>query len=121
MPDSMPSAGIGHKINKIDSDFFWVDFMFCDIYEDSSSECPFFTDIHGIEGMSIEFSFSVSHLKEYKSPFLLHDDINLSSLYLEIPLNQTVSFWFEIFECNIFSSISETTTRYRHTTSCLSL
>lgn len=107
VPHPMSSYCIGHDTNKIDSDFFKIDFIFVTIEHDRTFHCSTFCPCECIEWVTICLIFSIFHLDEYGEFSLSHNNIELSSLDLIITIYDLVSFWFEIFHCDLFSIVSD--------------
>jgi hypothetical protein len=111
----MSSTFVWHETDKIDSDIFWVDFVFGDIQEDSSPQGEFFHATHGIKRMSVVLIFSVSYLDKNGYITIAHDKVNFSSFYLHIALDASPSLLLKIAQNNILPMISDTSSRGRHT------
>lgn len=107
MPHSMSSLGIWHDADEIDPDHIWVDFHFVYIHIRCTTKRSTLHDTERIEWMSMTLITSISYFDK-DNPFSIScDDIDLSSLYLIIPLENMESFSFEILDREFLSLISD--------------
>ncbi len=94
VPYSMSTIVIRHDTNKIDPDFFQIDFIFRHIEHNSSFHGSFLCYTECIEWMTIILVFPILDLYKYSKSSSSHNDIYFPSFHLIITIYYCVFFGF---------------------------
>ena len=104
-----------HDADKIDSDIFRVDFVFYAIYKNRPSEGSSFCGSIGVERVSEEFGLAVFYFEEHDLSRIVFsgDDVDFSSLDLEIPLHDRISLGLDMARDAFFYLVAERSVGFR--------
>jgi hypothetical protein len=111
MPDPMSTRWVRHDPNKVYTNEIEIESIFGYIEHDRPLEGSSFWESKSIKRMSMGIIGTVFYFDEYRDILASHDDIDLTSLDLIITIDGLISLGLEIVYRDIFSGISDASSR----------